>query len=329
MSFTVVRYSPELKPDWDEFVCKAKNSTFLFYRDFMDYHSDRFVDFSLLVYKGNEIFALLPANFSAGIVHSHQGLSYGGFVFKNDIRLTETAQCVYQVLDFLHAENINELKVKIVPDFYSSCPVDDIKYVLWLLKAELYRMDTALIVNRKEQLPLQDRRRRSIKKSNKYETSIRSGGEYELTEFWNKILEPNLMERYNVKPVHSLAEIIKLQRKFPDNIHQYNIYCNNMIVAGTTLFTNKSVAHAQYISGSSEGRSQGHLDSLFEFVMKEMFNQREVFDFGICNEDGGKKLNMGLLDWKEGFGGRTCIHNFYNINTEARLNLTTMISDDE
>jgi hypothetical protein len=329
MSYKVLKYNPGMKQAWNDFVRNAKNSTFLFERAFMDYHSDRFIDYSLVIWKGDEICALLPANYSEGIVHSHQGLSYGGFVFRNDIRLIESAHCIFKTLQFLHLENIQELRLKIVPDFYSISPVDDVKYIFWLLNAVLYRVDTALVVKKNQQLPLQERRKRSIKKSGNYKTEIKSGCEVEFIEFWNNILEPNLLERYNVRPVHSLSEIIKLHLSFPDNIVQYNIYCNNQIVAGTTLFLNKHVTHAQYISGSSEGRSQGHLDSLFDFVMKETFASREIFDFGICNEDGGKKLNMGLLDWKEGFGGRTCVHNFYSIQTSSMLNLSSMINVNE
>jgi hypothetical protein len=47
----IVRYHPSLKPRWDTFVAGSKNATFLFYRDYMDYHADRFCDHSLLFTK--------------------------------------------------------------------------------------------------------------------------------------------------------------------------------------------------------------------------------------------------------------------------------------
>ncbi len=43
----VVRYSPDHEPEWDDFVKVAKNATFLFFREYMDYHRDRFSDYSL------------------------------------------------------------------------------------------------------------------------------------------------------------------------------------------------------------------------------------------------------------------------------------------
>jgi hypothetical protein len=42
----------------------------------------------------------------------------------------------------------------------------------------------------------------------------------------------NLSEKYQTKPIHSIEEIIKLKTIFPDNIKQFNVYYNNVIVAG-------------------------------------------------------------------------------------------------
>ena len=59
------------KAEWDRFCYTAKNATFLFQRDFMDYHSDRFTDHSLMMYKDEELIAVLPANIKDRTVYSH------------------------------------------------------------------------------------------------------------------------------------------------------------------------------------------------------------------------------------------------------------------
>ena len=41
------------------------------------------------------------------------------------------------------------------------------------------------------------------------------------------------------------------------------------------------------------------------------------FDFGISNEQGGRKLNRGLIDQKEGFGARAVVHDHYAIDFAA------------
>ena len=42
------RYAAAQRELWDQFIRESKNGTFLFMRDYMDYHQDRFVDFSAI-----------------------------------------------------------------------------------------------------------------------------------------------------------------------------------------------------------------------------------------------------------------------------------------
>ena len=44
----IQQYIPALRPEWDCFIANSRNGTFLFFRNYMDYHSDRFIDNSLL-----------------------------------------------------------------------------------------------------------------------------------------------------------------------------------------------------------------------------------------------------------------------------------------
>ena len=58
----VTKYEGNRKLEWDNFVKSSKNGHFFFYRDYMEYHSDRFQDFSLIIYndKGNITALPLP-----------------------------------------------------------------------------------------------------------------------------------------------------------------------------------------------------------------------------------------------------------------------------
>ena len=61
--FKIRRYTASDKEAWNRFVADSKNGTFLFDRNYMDYHSDRFADFSLLVADAaDRLIGLLPAN---------------------------------------------------------------------------------------------------------------------------------------------------------------------------------------------------------------------------------------------------------------------------
>ena len=71
--FEIKRYTPDLATEWNQFVATSKNGTFLFDRNYMDYHADRFTDFSLMIYRRGKLYALLPGNVDGDTFYSHQG----------------------------------------------------------------------------------------------------------------------------------------------------------------------------------------------------------------------------------------------------------------
>ena len=59
---TALRYTADMAQQWDDFVGRARNSTLLHLRSYMDYHADRFQDASLVMIDDKDhIVALLPA----------------------------------------------------------------------------------------------------------------------------------------------------------------------------------------------------------------------------------------------------------------------------
>lgn len=313
-TYEIRKYQPEDKSAWDSFVLKAKNATFLIQRDFMDYHSDRFEDHSLLVYKDKKLVAALPANLVEGILHSHQGLSYGGLILNTKTTFQEVLIIFRSLLNFLEAEGIETLNLKLLPKMYNLLPSDEMDYLLFLIKAKLTRRDLSSCVFNENRLKIESSNRlRGIKKGVKNELEVREASAFD--SFWKEVLEPNLKQIHDQKPVHALEEINLLKAYFPDNIRQFNVYKDEEIVAGTTIFETSEVAHAQYISANELGRKTGGLDFLFNHLLQH-FSHKKYFDFGISNEAQGMKVNKGLMNWKESFGGRSIAHDFYEIKTE-------------
>lgn len=313
-NYKVEKYQADQKISWDSFVKEAKNATFLFQRDFVDYHADRFTDHSLLVYKKEKLVALVPANISGSELHSHQGLTYGGLVLGKKITFEESLEVFRSLLVFLKSEGISVLRLKLLPKIYHHLPSDEMDYLLFLVKATLVRRDFTSCVNYETPLKITSSNRlRGIKKGLKNKLQVREVSDFDA--FWTEVLEPNLKQVHDQKPVHSLEEITLLQSRFPNNIKQFNIYKEDKIVAGATIFETSTVAHAQYISANEEGRKTGGLDFLFHHLLQH-FSNKNYFDFGISNEAQGMKVNKGLLTWKESFGGRSIVHDFYEIKTE-------------
>ena len=100
-NYTVRKYRLEDYTNWNAFISNAKNATFLFHRDFMEYHKDRFEDFSLIILDGEKWIAILPANVVENEVFSHQGLTYGGIVADKKMKQALMLDIFKSVLIFL------------------------------------------------------------------------------------------------------------------------------------------------------------------------------------------------------------------------------------
>ena len=132
-------YDPSQKPVWDDFLENCKNGTFLFKRDFMDYHKNRFEDFSIMIYNGNKLIALVPGNIDLNNVYSHQGLTYGGILIQSDSKFTEYLEIFSEVLRFLKKKSINSLYVRQIPTIYNFNFNDELDYLSFVTDSKNYR----------------------------------------------------------------------------------------------------------------------------------------------------------------------------------------------
>ena len=312
-NYTVRLYQGNDYQDWNAFIGQAKNATFLFHRDFMDYHSDRFQDYSMIVLDGEKWVAVLPANVVGNEVFSHQGLTYGGLVYNEKLKLASVIAVFKSVLSFLNANKMEKLQLKMLPSIYHQKPAEELNYALFLADAQLIRRDTLAVIDLSKPYTISKTRKECIRRGIKNKLIIKE--ELNFMLFWEEVLKPNLDNKHKAKPVHTIAEIEMLQRKFPQNIRHFNVYQEDKIVAGTTIFISENVAHPQYVSGIGNKNELGSLDFLYHHLITSVFKKKRFFDFGISNEEQGKKLNEGLVFWKESFGASIIVHDFYEVKT--------------
>ena len=312
-NYTITPYDLTHYNAWNAFIGQAKNATFLFHRDFMEYHADRFTDHSLMVFEGEKLLAVLPAHRSENTVFSHLGLTYGGLIYDDKIKQTEVIRILQSILLFLNTNGVGKLYIKSMPSIYHLKPAEELQYALFLANARLVRRDSLSVIDLTKPYFISKTRRENIRRGEKNGLIIKEEPNFKL--FWEEILIPNLSKKHGVKPIHSLEEIEKLHRLFPLNIRHFNVFHNGKIVAGTTVFVSEQVAHPQYISGQSEKNELGSLDYLYHHLISGVFKDKRFFDFGISNEEQGRKLNQGLIFWKESFGASTITHDFYEADT--------------
>ncbi len=308
----VVRYCYERKTEWDAFVLAAKNSTFLFMRDYMDYHSDRFTDASLMFYDEGRLRALLPANLgSDGVVASHAGLTYGGFVLSADVRGVEVIRLFETAMQWMKRELAATAFIyKPLPYIYSAVPSQEDLYALFKMGARLAARSLSSAVNNAARMNFSQLRRRKVTKALKEGIDCAASGDF--SSYW-AILTDVLGSAHGCRPVHSLEEITMLAACFPENIKLYAASRAGVMLAGCVVYETKHVAHIQYIAASPEGKAVGALDALFDHLFTCVYSKIDYIDFGISTENGGSLLNEGLLFQKEGFGGRGVVYDVYEV----------------
>lgn len=335
---SICRYTQNKQTEWDDFVKVSKNGTFLFLRSYMDYHSDRFQDHSLMFYnEKNRLIAVLPANGPSksplkgdilsnqlspfkgerggGLFHSHQGLTYGGFVLSPEIHISEVGELFRLTISYLKENGFCEWIYKQIPYIYHLIPSQEEDYWLWRYNATLKacNMMTAIDLGNSEIDITSSRKRTYFNKLTRqgYTVAIDDN----IRNFW-PILENNLMERFGSRPVHSLSEIELLKQRFPDNI----VCCtvknpDGKTLAGTLLFITQQVVRTQYISASHEGKHTNALDYLMLTLIRHYKDNPEYryFEFGTSMAEDGIHLNEGLILQKEGFGGRAVACKIFTI----------------
>lgn len=311
----VITYDSAQQRVWDDFITDSKNGVFLFYRDYIGYHADRFPDSSLMFFDGDGLLvAVLPATIKDGVLSSHAGLTFGGVVSGMSMKVAQML-CVFEsMMATLREREINKIIYKAVPHIYHRVPAEEDLYALFRCGARLVRRDVSATIEMRERLSFSKDRQWRIKLGEKHGLEVRRSFDF---ESFMKIVEHLLGAKYGAKPVHTAAELRMLAERFPDNIKLFAAYKNSEMYAGVIIYESLQVAHTQYIGTSYERRKTGAQDLILSYLINDYYAHKKYFDFGISTEDDGRRLNAGLIENKQGFGARAVVYDSYEIDLQT------------
>ncbi len=254
----------------------------------------------------------MPGHIRDRIYYSHQGLTYGGLIMGEQT----TASLVMEIFEYLtvtfrHQGGIKKIIYKAVPHIYHKLPSEEDLYALFRYKAVLTTRNISSTIFLPEKIKYSDSRKNGLKKAKK--NNLRVERSDNLDSFW-QILSANLKERYDKKPVHTLAEITYLEAKFPNNIHLFSVTDADQILGGCLVFVTDTVIHAQYTAATEEGgKNKGAVDIVIDHIINVAYPDKKYFDYGTSTENDGWYLNENLIYQKEGFGARATIYDIYTI----------------
>jgi hypothetical protein len=303
----IKKYTANDAAEWDSIVVKSRNGTFLHYRKYMDYHSDRFQDFSLIISRLGKAVGVFPANVTSQVIHSHGGLTFGGLISMADLCANETLEVFEKIGIFYKERGINAIVIKIIPYVFHQYPCQEDLYALFRVGAKIIRRDASSVIALKEEYKYSKGRKWSINKARKADISI----EKSTDPIRFHVLLTEVLRKFDATPTHSLIELSLLMFRFPNNISLYEASISGEMQAGAIIYDFGHVVHTQYLATSDIGREIGALDFLLADLIGNIYADRKYFSFGISTEQQGAVLNTGLIAQKEGFGARTIAHDFY------------------
>ncbi|WP_438969290.1 hypothetical protein [Nonlabens sp.] len=295
MSITIKKYQPENATHWNAFLKKSINGTFLFDRSFMDYHSDRFDDHSLMIYEEDQLIGIVPAHTKENCFYSHRGLTYGiPVVLEN-----KTRAVIVAVLEYLDNSAFAKAEFNLTPQHYHKD-----NYILSSKLVEngfkIGRILHNMSVDLKANLNISSKKSIGYRNGKFENLKIERGADFK--SFWELVLVPSLRARHNSMPVHSLEEIELLASRFPNHIIQHNVYSDQELLAGITFFIKGKVIKSQYAASSPAGMKTDAVGYIYIEAMKEYKHiGYHVMDLGPVNTSDGS-INEGLYRFKKQLG---------------------------
>ncbi len=309
-AITVSIYNHENKSLWDNFVSNSKNGTFLFYRDYMEYHSDRFIDHSLMFYNKGELIAVLPANQKDGVLYSHAGLTFGGIISDYNMTVKLMLNIFETLKEHCKDQGFSKLIYKAIPAIYHSVPADEDLFALFTLGAEIVGRNVSSSVFLQKRRKFSQKRRTIINKAKRINLTVKRS--YDFMGFMD-LVQTVVSERYGARPVHSGEEMIMLAERFPENIKLFASFKDEVMLAGCLMYESQNVAHGQYAANSELGRTLGAQDIIIDYLLNNYYVNKKYFDLGTSTLNQGQFLNEGLIGHKESFGASSIVYDFYEL----------------
>ena len=306
---SINRFTESFTDDWEKFVRDSNNGTIFHTRKFLSYHSKgKFIDHSLIFYKNKKPLSVLPAveifESNNKVFVSHPGASMGSFVTPIDLSFEDALQLVSELNKYLKKQNFSSVRVTIPSIIYNKRKTNYIDFSLIRHGYKYVKREVSSILILEDSIEnnvkkFKPSHRRALRKAQRLGLEIKNSEDF--NTFYD-ILKKNLKNRHNVEPTHTVGELLKLKKLFPNNILLQAAFLDNKMIGGVVNFiANNDVVLAFYISHDEAYQEYRPINLLFYEIVKDAINNNfKVLDFGIFTVN--EEPNMGLAKFKENFG---------------------------
>ncbi len=317
----VIRYEKKHLNDWEDFVASSSNGTIFQTRKFLSYHpANKFKDSSLLFKDNKKIVAVITAAEVKrdGLVTfiSHQGASYGGFVYKDSLSLKQSFDLTESLINFCIKNKFERIMITHSPFVYQKRYNNYVDFAFMksgfmYVKREVSSV-VSLDIDENDVLKMfKPESRTAVRRAEKLGVEIRKSEDY--AEYYH-ILKNNLAMRHNVQPAHTLEELLKLKKLFPGKIELVGAYLKDKMIAGVVNFyCNEKVVLVFYISHDPNYQNYRAVNLLFYTIIKDSIHRGlDFLDFGLFTVN--MDPNWGLGRFKENFGARGILRDTFYLD---------------
>ena len=305
----VKRFNKKFTKAWDQMVWQANNGTIFHTRQFLAYQpQDRFIDHSLIFYKKNKPYVLLPAaeviSVPDKMLISHPGASMGSFVVPEDLSIANALELVEALNSYAKNQGFSGVRITLPPTIYNKRQSNYIDFSLLQCGYQYLKREVSSILFLEDSIEenlakFNPAHRRAVRKAQRMDVDVRQTDDF---ESFYEILRKNLKTRHGVEPTHTVAELKSLKILFPDHIQLNGAFVKDIMIGGVVNFiANNDVILAFYISHDEDYQEYRPINLLFYEIFRwAISNNYSVFDFGIFTVN--EEPNMGLAKFKEKFG---------------------------
>jgi len=307
-------YTEKHLNEWENFVKNADNGTIFHTRKFLSYHrKGKFQDNSLICKEKNKILSVFPAAIVNNRLISHPGASYGSFVHLENMGLKKAMKMIELLIEYCKEKYLDGVEMTLPPPVYYKKPTDYIPFSLvkngfFLKKREL----SGYIPLSNEPFKIfKQEARTAARKAQREGVTIKESNDFKT---FYSILKGNLGMRHNVKPTHTMQELLKLKTLFSERIRLFSAYYKGRMISGSVIFSaNESVLLAFYISHKEKYQYLRSLNLLFmELILWGFDKGYKYLDLGTFTLN--MVPNFGLARFKESIGATGIFRDTYALD---------------
>lgn len=321
----IIEYNDKYEKIWDMLVLEESiNGNFLQTRNFLNYHQPKkFVDNSLLFFKGDELVAVIPANEieDGQILISHQGSTFGGLVISKQFATISNFNWIfYELMEYIKKKGYKRVEFRMPNWLYAR---DERHYELldyyFHLNGFSVQAEVGFFIDINSLEPEFEKkydqlRRRKLKKSLKSNLQFRKlDSNEEIKEFYNTLADNML--KFKTTPLHSYENMLDFKNNRLENIVSfYGVFHENDMIAGSMVFNfcDKKVFHTQYLASRYQYLDLCPNEYLYTQLIKEaqLLGYRYL-SFGTATLEHGAVFNENLALYKEGYNTETYVNRTY------------------